>query len=352
MKHGRLIEELIDFAASVAASKKDYVAPASKFRVESTGDVAGVMASVGNGPLRIRKIAHDQIAAFADIPKGYYDRMFHNDPTLLATNVNAWLGRSTAKRLVRTLDGDVRAFLSDRYRPLDNLDLLDGVVPVLREHVDYTVESCEATETRLYLQAVRRNLSAEIRPGDIVSAGVVVSNSEVGHGALRVEPLVFRLICSNGAIVRDLGAKKYHVGRGTSGDDGAPVEWLRDETRAAEDKAFLMKVQDVVRGAIGEAGFKVVVDRLRTAAGREIPGDVVAVTEIVAARSGLSEDERGQVLKNLLKSSDPTQYGLANAVTAIANDTEDYDRVIELERAGGWLATMPANEWQNLVAVN
>lgn len=38
-------------------------------------------------------------------------------------------------------------------------------------------------------------MKPEIVPGDIVQAGFVVSNSEIGLGALKVEPLVYRLIC-------------------------------------------------------------------------------------------------------------------------------------------------------------
>jgi len=35
------------------------------------------------------------------------------------------------RRMVRTLDGSTRAFLSDRYRPLDNFDLAHEVFHVL-----------------------------------------------------------------------------------------------------------------------------------------------------------------------------------------------------------------------------
>ena len=73
--------------------------------------------------------------------------------------------------------------------------------------------SCEVTESHLYLKVVNKKLKAEVGIGDVVQAGFVVSNSEVGLGSLKVEPLIYRLVCKNGLIVKDFAQKKYHVGR-------------------------------------------------------------------------------------------------------------------------------------------
>ena len=86
-------------------------------------------------------------------------------------------------------------------------------LPVIQEMQGSQIESCEVTPTHLYLKVVNRRLKAEVRVGDVVQAGFVVSNSEVGLGSLRVEPLVFRLVCKNGLICKDFAQKKYHVGR-------------------------------------------------------------------------------------------------------------------------------------------
>jgi hypothetical protein len=101
--------------------------------------------------------------------------------------------------MLRTLDGKVRAVLSERYRRLDNFDLAEqraahpaGQLPEVR------FESVELTETRMYLKCVTPRLKYEMAPGDVVQAGVVISNSEVGQGTLSVQPLLFRLVCRNG----------------------------------------------------------------------------------------------------------------------------------------------------------
>jgi hypothetical protein len=78
---------------------------------------------------------------------------------------------------------------------------------------DARFESTELTPTRLYLKVVTPRVQIEIQPGDIVQAGVVISNSEVGQGTLSVQPLVYRLICRNGLIAADRAMRKTHVGR-------------------------------------------------------------------------------------------------------------------------------------------
>ena len=54
-------------------------------------------------------------------------------PEPLATNVNEWFHNKPERRMIRTLDGQARAFLSDRYRRLDNYDLASTVLPILIE---------------------------------------------------------------------------------------------------------------------------------------------------------------------------------------------------------------------------
>ena len=122
------------------------------------------------------------------IPFAYFERMRNEQASLLDRNVDTWLHHEPELRMVRTLDGQARAFLSDRYRRLDNYDLCEHVLPMLQRLPDARFESTELTPTRLYLKVVTPRVQIEIQPGDIVQAGVVISNSEVGQGTLSVQP--------------------------------------------------------------------------------------------------------------------------------------------------------------------
>jgi Domain of unknown function (DUF932) len=310
-----------------------------------------LLLAFGQEQLPVQPYAHGQLAQHLGIPRAYYDRLLEQAPALLATNVNHWLEASPARRLVRTLDGAVRASLSERYRPLDHADLAEAVLPVLAEDAQLEVASCQITETRLYLKAVTPRLSAEVQKGDVVQAGIVISNSEVGAGSVRVEPLLYRLACLNGAIVNDLAMKKYHVGRSNGHSDDAIQALLRDETKALNDQAFWATVQDVVRGTLQETTFQRIVARWRDATQERLTGDPVQVVEVTAKRFGLSEPERGQVLRHLVEGGDLSRYGLANALTRASQDVESYDRATDLERLGGTLVELPRQAWQELATV-
>ena len=88
-------------------------------------------------------------------------------PQLLDRNVNTWLQSDGDRRMIRTLDGQVRAVLSDRYRRLDNFDLAENVLPILQRLEGARFESVELTETKMYLKVITP-VSSSSRPGDIV----------------------------------------------------------------------------------------------------------------------------------------------------------------------------------------
>ena len=251
------------------------------------------------------------------------------------------LYHSPERRMIRVLDGKVRAFLSDRYRRLDNLELCAAVLPVIREMKGANIESCEVTESHLYLKVINKRMKAEVAVGDAVQAGFVVSNSEVGLGSLRVEPLVFRLVCKNGLICKDFSQKKYHVGKQVEGSEEAAYEIYSDETLRQDDKAFFMKVQDTVRCAADEAKFQLTVERMRETMSIPLEHEPIKEVELLADKFQLTQAERGDVLRQLFMGKDSSRYGLMNAVTAASKLCKDYERATELERIGGEILAMP-----------
>ena len=168
--------------------------------------------------------------------------------------MNTWLqsGKSGA---LRTLDGQVRAVLSDRYRRLDNFDLAESVLPILQQLPEVRFESVDWPETKMYLKCITPRLKYEMAPGDVVQAGVVISNSEVGQGTLSVQPLLFRLVCSNGLIAADRSLRKTTWDARSVARMNASRSY-QDDTLRADDKAFFLKVRDVVQAAVSEATFR------------------------------------------------------------------------------------------------
>ena len=343
LKQGKTLSELGRELQRQRLNRQDFLADTRSLEMQSDSFGSTLRLSIDDHPLTfsVGDIAHQQIASRLNIPFRYYQKMQAAAPQLLDQNVNTWFAQNPERRMVRVLDGNVRAFLSDRYRRLDNLELCAAVLPVINEMKGANIESCEVTPSHLYIKVVNRKLKAEVRVGDVVQAGFVVSNSEVGLGSLRVEPLVFRLVCKNGLICKDLAQKKYHVGRQVNLSDDSAYEVYSDETLAQDDKAFFMKVQDIVRAAVDEAKFLLTVDKMREATQIPLEHNPVKSVELLADKFLLTENERGDILRQLFFGGDNTRYGLVNAVTSASKIAKSYERATDLERIGGEILALP-----------
>ena len=351
MRSGRSLVELARELERQLGTKKDLLVPLARtqHRTSEDGECAlEVEESTGVQRYGITALARRQLAEKLKIPYAYFERMRTEQPALLDRNVNAWLAREEGERqLLRTLDGQVRAVLSERFRRLDNHDLVEQVLPALRALPEAQFESVELTETRLYLKVVAPRIQFEVAPGDVVQAGVVVSNSEVGCGMLSVQPLVFRLVCRNGLIASDKTLRKQHVGRALESEQGSGVVY-KDDTLQADDRAFFLRVRDTVAAAVSEATLRAVGEKLRRTREISIAADPVKSVEVLAQRHALAEGERSGVLRSLIEDGELTGYGLVNAVTRYAQQAEDYDRATELEMLGGRLIEMQPREWHAL----
>ena len=350
MKAGKTLQELAMELDRQQAVKKDMIVDMGALSMD-TGD-AGLALQVSGGSMatqyNINDIAHRQIGQTLKIPALYYDRMRMEYPELLAQNVNGWFARTPdMKRMLRTMDGTARALLSDRYRRIDNFEVASAVLPIISGMDGASVESCELTDSRMYLKIVNPRVTAEVKKGDIVQAGIIISNSEVGMGSVNVSPLVYRLVCSNGMIAQDGAVRKYHVGR--ANESGEDFSIYRSETIEADDKAFLMKLEDSVKAAVDQARFAAIVDKMREATEATMEAKIVPqVVELASKEYGITEAEGKGILGHLIAGGDLSLYGLANAVTRQAQDVESYDRSTELEATGYKIITMAPALWRNL----
>lgn len=353
MKTGRSLQEVMTELNRQNLAKQDYIGPAQAFRLRDDGHTFEInhVVSKEQEVFGTTQLFHRQVASTLGIPAKYYDLMQTQKPELLAENVNAWFGDRANSYMIRSMDygsGRVaRALLSERYRRIDNMEIAAAVLPFFAGKEEYEVVSCEVTENRLYLKIVNHRLEIAVVPGDYVQAGVMISNSEVGLGAVSVQPLLYRLVCTNGMVVNDMGERRHHIGRQAKAVEDS-FELYSDETMEAEDKAFLLKLQDVTKAAIEESRFQKVVGKLQESVGVRITGPVQDVVEVTGRTFGVNQDEQESILKYLIEGGDLSLYGLSNAVTRASQDVESYDRATALEGIGWQVATMPAQQWKEI----
>lgn len=368
MKTGKTITELAMEIERQQNSKRDFIASTKALEVVHGDLLDQVLAQtpqgkpavglagikVGDDTFGLNPLARNQLADWAGVPHRYADKCYVESPELYAHNMNHWLQASDDKRMIRTLDGGARAFLSDRYRPLDYADLAEAVLPVVMQ-MGVEIISADVTPTRLYIKAVDKRIVKDMPTGkrwgdgshiffDTLSPAIVISNSEVGMGTLSVETGIWTKVCTNLAISAQRSMRKYHLG--AKADLGEQVmALLSDKTRRVTDAALWMQVGDVIKGAFDAARFDALIGEVQATTEQKIEGDPIKVVELVSKRLDIAEGERPSVLRHLIQGGDLTRYGLFNAITRAAEDLPDYDRATDFERLGGKLIELPGNDW-------
>lgn len=365
MKTGKTIVQLAQALQDQKDASRDFMVPLEKLEAitaNNAGEKPEVALRFSNGAKHVvtpNKWAHSQLSQYADIPKAYYDRLNAERPGLLVENLNHGFDRLRAvaketrkpeTRMLRTVGGTARALLSSKYRRLDSIDLMEAVMPALING-KFEIDSSEMTEQRMYLKALTSKVQGEIKPGDVVQFGIMVSTSDVGAGSLRVEPLIYRLVCKNG-MISNTAIRKTHIGRGQAGDD--IQELLSDRTKELSDAAFFASIRDVITAHMRPEIFQRELDRYREAAGIPITNfNLDEVVELAMDRVKVSGEKTKQTMvEYLIKGADGaglTKWGLANAFTfAAQSDAVDYDESVELERAGHKVIEIPRTDWERI----
>lgn len=357
MKQGRTLDEVEAEVRRQARLVRDFRTPTNAITVHNGTDITigDIKDETGQYPglFTLTEHTHNQIGTYLKIPAKFYDMLRAEQPDMLDYNVNELFRRSPKNRMVRTLEGKARAFLSDRYQRRDHIEMLRYVMPELREaehSMGLQMVSCEITERKLYLKFTTKKLEGEVQVGDVVQAGGVISNSEIGEGYIEAYPFITRLICLNGAIIEDFGQRKAHIGRRVTAQEEA-TEIFSDETLAADDHAFWLKIRDSIRTVLKPESFQLILHRLRETAQVKITANPENVVEELSNRYVLDTEERGGVLRHLIDDGvGYTKWGLANAITSVAGESGSYDRATELERLGGTIVNLQPSEWKELVA--
>jgi hypothetical protein len=348
MLKGIGLQELARRIEGAQHQKRDFIAVAKKIEVSANTDGVVKLHVPDNGEFPLQPLALRQLSTFTGIPAQYFDRMKNDAPDMLARDVNGWLSRmdNNKKRMIRTLAGNGRAILSNSYNRVEHEEIASVALPVLNELPNVNIVSAEVTTSRLYIHFVVPSITGIVKVGDVVQAGGIISNSEVGLGAVSVAGLLWRLMCLNGAKTTDT-FRRSHVGRKI---DDTEELWA-DDTRQADDRAILLKVRDMVRAVVDETRFKVQVEKAQQLADptARITGTITKAVEVLTQKAGLSDAMRPSILHSLAEGGDLTAWGMINAVTVQAHKSTDYDDAVALEGVGGNLIALAPTEWREIL---
>ena len=313
--------------------------------------------------------AAGQLSTISEVPKAYADRLAEYNPELLADCLNDGLSRVQGMKLLRTVGDRARAIVSDSYFALDAFDLLRETLPVIYDG-GFQVQQSEISERRLYIRAVTPKVQADVKVGDPVQFGIALSTSDVGGGALKVEPFFHRLQCLNGMVMeRSLfgntddrrkvsvyskhGARKIEAPREISFEGGTFAEFLTDETRQKKAAAIFSETRDMITGLANPEKFRELVEIMRRSAETKIGNHDIqtVVARAMAEVSVVGKEMALDIIAELVNGNQGagfTQWGLANSFTAQAHKAEDADKADMLMRAGGRIIALNETEWKKV----
>ena len=368
--------------SDIAASRFDLVANQSSLYCKGTDRLVvdlGTPQITANGvtesfiSARYTRTAWRQVADRLRIPLQYLDRltqMEHAVGPMLACQSISDLSladeRRALYRFVETHEGFVlRAVLSDKYRAIDNDMALQAIIGGLSDH-NLNLGDCEVTgdvtmdrlRLRITVPAVSVAATAlldgyrmpfSLRPGNPIHArpdadevppmlwaGVEITNSETGQGAFSIAPRAVISVCRNG-LTRAVDFRRAHLG--VTLEEGT-IEWS-EETRTNALTLISSQVRDAIATYISPEYLQNTAEEMRAATQHAVQ-DTPGAVDTVQVHLGLSEAERNTVFELFAACGDRTVLGLANAVTAAAQLSEDGDRQSEMERAFWDIVGAPA----------
>ena len=175
-----------------------------------------------------------------------------------------------------------------------------------------------------------------------MALGLLISNSETGHGSIQVAQVNWTLACENGMQTEN----KVRTPHLTSSRGDADV-WsvLSEEAKRADNQSLALKLRDLVRNFASRESFEEILAGMRAAADDVIEG--VAVEKSVdklGAILGVPQKRRSMILEGLIETRGQAGYAgqpvsratMMNAVTAVANRPDvSLDDVDDWQRLGG-----------------
>ncbi len=293
----------------------------------------GVRVQVGTEWRSVHKNALGQLAERADIPMAYVNHLRESDwgRKVLAHNLREAMLHDQHRYLLRTVGGEVRGWLSDRFRRIDSRPIVQAMVEeVQASSGKMVVADGLHTDVRCALRLIRPEV-IEVTPGEYVVFGMSWENSDYGAGAMSIRSFLLRVICWNGATMEQ---PMRHVHLGGRLDES--IEFS-DRTYQLDSEAMTSAVRDATRSMFAEAKIAGLIEQVRTAATEEVDADKV----LRGMKGRLSKDETKQVAEKYSSAdvvevpAGQTRWRLSNALSWLANQVDDQERKIDLQRLAG-----------------
>ncbi|WP_371647763.1 MULTISPECIES: DUF932 domain-containing protein [unclassified Streptomyces] len=308
-----------------------------------------------DGIYRPTAVADEGIADKLRIPLAYLRRMRTENVPLLDENVNTWLREEPDRRyMLRAFRGDngpgmapsegvARALLSDSYKRMDNLDMLLAALDGVQQSGHPTrITGCDLTDRRMYVRVESEAVAVQAREllrgyrspfdersGDqlpVVSAGFVITNSEVGSGAYTITPRAVIQVCRNGLTMTQDVMRAVHLG---GKQDEGVVSWS-GQTQRKTLELITSKTADAVRTFLSREYVEAKVRGMEDAAGKPLAEPTKTIEHVTKSLS-IGAEAKDRILAHFIRGGQVTAGGVMQAITSTAQTLTDADQAAALE---------------------
>jgi len=166
---------------------------------------------------------------------------------LQSENLNYWIEREARIRqslFCRFAGSDIRAFFTERYTAIDNMEILTkmleyGFAPSMEIQLALDNEM-------MVLKVPEYDRAFHLFENDKIVPGISIANSELGVLALSIEAFYYRLVCTNGMIAKTaMDARYKHVSRKIMEEFPLVLEGVIGQSRHGKDR-FMISTQTPV----------------------------------------------------------------------------------------------------------
>jgi len=248
--------------------------------------------------------------------------------------------------LMRVVDtgengGEVRGFLSDRYRRMNSGPLFESFVKEAQKVGAVPIKSSKKYNS-IYGLDTRSGLSMfvpevfEPVENEVMIVGLELHNSDFGVGALTLRMVAIRIWCTNMALRCD-SLRKVHLG--TRLDENLRFS---EQTYQKDTETISSMLHDVTKELLSPSRINGEMEIIKQAAQEEVdPSDVF---ERMRKSGGFSKEEKEKII-GLYNTPDVellppgnNSWRVSNAISLFANKQEDdgnRERALELRQVAG-----------------
>ena len=308
------LETVINEVHEQSVNHFDEVVPVNEMEFDSLNQVW-----IAGKPIEVAPTAQRLLSNRLRVPFSYLSRC---PADLQARNLNYWIEQEYKFRetfFCRFDANRLRAVFTERYRPLDNMEIL---AQLLQHGFDPTTQVQYSLDDGMFLVKIPEYARAfGVSPGygklDEIVPGVSFANSEVGLLAFSIEAFFYRLVCTNGLISKTsstLSRFKHISNRGLENFPETIAGVIEDSLHKQEQ--FKMSRQSPVE-------------------------DPIRSIEVFASRFGLPQSETEVVRQAYLLEQGATMFHIINAFTRAAQEEHlDTMQSYRLESVGGQILNL------------